>query len=265
MDLPYNVPADDYALALLTQAAMKSRPTNPNSARRASSSGLVADTALQISNQQRGNLHINDRNTKAHHSSGLSITYDTSVLSTSNMTSMFGTTSGNIHNPYMDSAFRGIGTQMSRNYVNSLGILDAETYNNGSVERATGRESSKQSSDPVMPFGLVDAQLPITEHDVEFSEDTMEVPEKESGGKKKKKRRVENISADEDDGKKKSRGRPRVDTKDETAADVRNPYDMISLQLTIASDEEHRFGWLSEPTAIGRRPPSPRSKRKFKI
>jgi hypothetical protein len=222
MDMPYGIPPDEYALALLTQVAMNSRPTHDSSGLRPSSSELPANMALQISNQQSDNVHFHGGNTKVHRSSDLSNTYDTSVLSTSNMTTMFGSTSGNTHNPYLDSAFRGVGTQLSRNYVNNLGILSAETYNNGSVERSTAHEPPKQASDPEMPFGLVDGHLSRQDPEVEVSEDTMEVPELEPAGKKKKKkRRVDNISGDEEDGKKKSRGRPRVDTKDETAADVR--------------------------------------------
>jgi hypothetical protein len=264
MDIPFDVPGDDYALALLTQVAMNSRPTNGNSGQRAFPSALAADTALEISNQQRFDTH-HGGNTKAHHSSSLSNTYDSSVLSTSNMTSMFGTTSGSIHNPYMDSAFRGVGNQISRSYVNNLGILDAETYNNGSVDRISGRESPKKSNGPEMPFGLVDAQPPRADPDIELSEDTMEIPEPETGTKKKKKRRAEVVSGDDEDGKKKSRGRPRVDTKDETAADVSLCDNQYNAILTLTSGEEHRFGWLSEHIVIVRRLPSHHWKRKSKI
>ncbi|EPE28967.1 BZIP family transcription factor [Glarea lozoyensis ATCC 20868] len=222
MDMPYGIPPDEYALALLTQVAMNSRSTHDNSGLRPSSPELPANMALQISNQQNSNAHFDSSNTKTHRSSDLPSTYDTSVLSTSNMTTMFGSTSGNTHNPYLDSAFRGIGNQINRNYVNNLGILSAETYNNGSVERSTAHEPPKQGNDPEMPFGLVDGHFSRKDPEVEVSEDTMEVPELEPAGKKKKqKRRVENISGDDEDGKKKSRGRPRVDTKDETAADRR--------------------------------------------
>jgi hypothetical protein len=265
MDIPYDIPEDEYALALLTQVAMNSRPTYGTSGQRVSPAGLDPETAMAISNQQRDHTNSYDGNTKAHHSAGLSTTYDSSVLSTSNMTSMFGTTSGSIHNPYMDSAFRGMGNQRSRNHVNNLGILDAETYNNGSVERISGRESPKKSNDPEMPFGLVDTQLPRAEPDIELSEDTMEIPEPESGTKKKKKRRAEVISGDEEDGKKKSRGRPRVDTKDESAADVSLCGNQCNAFLTFTSGGEHRFGWLSEHIVIARRLPSLHWKRRSKI
>ena len=225
----YSFPQDDYALTLLTHAAMNSCPVDPNGyEHRASSSGLTSDPATEISNQQRDvghNQHnLFDTNTAPDPNlSNLSNPYDASVLSTTNMATLaFGSTTGNGRNPYMDSAFRGgSGSQISRNYPNNLGILNAETYNSGLLERnSSNGDSRKQSNDPTMPFGLVDAPLPRLEHDAEPSEDTMEVPEPEPGSERKKKRRVEAISGDDDDGKKKSRGRPRVDTKDETAADV---------------------------------------------
>jgi hypothetical protein len=135
--------------------------------------------------------------------------------------------------PYMSQGFQGIGSQISHNYINSLGILNAEAFDDGTgVLRA--REASEmrlKHSEPTMPFGITSG--PKITLDPELRTDT---EEPDAGSRRRKKPRIETQSGDdEEDARKKARGRPRVDTKDETAADV-SPiwlYDLSQLDAWI--------------------------------
>jgi hypothetical protein len=118
-------------------------------------------------------------------------------------------------NPYMSAGYHGIGAQISANYASTLGILNAESYDDG---RGTIREQSRlhQMSNNTIPFGMVESDG--MEMDLEVRANNEEF---EKGTKRKKKRGSEaQNEEDEDEARKKARGRPRVDTKDETAADV---------------------------------------------
>jgi hypothetical protein len=122
-------------------------------------------------------------------------------------------------NPYMSAGYHGIGAQMSANYASTLGILNAESYDDGrGTIRDLERRQSRlhQMSNNAIPFGIVESNgigmgLEVRANSEEF----------EKGTKRRKKRGSEaQIEEDEDEARKKARGRPRVDTKDETAADV---------------------------------------------
>jgi len=120
----------------------------------------------------------------------------------------------------MDSAFRGIGREISRNYADNLGILNAESYSDH--VRFDGRPRTEGPA--TLAFGMIPHQ--------QGDDDGRENDERENGergdghgdgiergGRRRKRARIERVS-DDDEEKKKARGRPRVDTKDETAADV---------------------------------------------
>ncbi|TVY33627.1 hypothetical protein LSUB1_G006838 [Lachnellula subtilissima] len=115
------------------------------------------------------------------------------------------------HNPYMDTTFRGIGSEISRNYANNMGILNAESYPD--VLSTGGYDERKKGSEPMLSFGMI----PRPHGDLDSRGDE---EEPDTGTKRRKKPRIEVHSGDDEEAKK-SRGRPRVDTKDETAADRR--------------------------------------------
>jgi len=127
------------------------------------------------------------------------------------------------HNPYMDTAFRGIGSEISRNYANNMGILNAESYPD--ILSTRGYDERKKGSEPALSFGMI----PRPHGDLDSREDE---EEPDMGTRRRKKPRIEVHSGDDEEAKK-SRGRPRVDTKDETAADVSEIY---SCHLWVITD-----------------------------
>ena len=145
--------------------------------------------------------------------------YNTSVLSTRNMETLaFSPSPTGRQLPYMNSGFHGIGSQISQNYASSLGILNAESYDDGrgALRSREASEMRLKHNEPVMPFGITSG--PKIALDPELRTDSEEL---DTGSRRRKKPRIENHSGDdEEEARKKARGRPRVDTKDETAADV---------------------------------------------
>lgn len=146
------------------------------------------------------------------------------------------------HNPFFDHSFRGIGAEISRNYANNLGILNAETYhaegtssNASSSKGPNKRNKAKPAGETNnMVFGFT-GEMRLDSEELE-SKNGNEYGEPETT-RRKKRPRIENHnagSADEDeDARKKARGRPRVDTKDETAADVSNVLSHVRIQLLL--------------------------------
>ena len=120
---------------------------------------------------------------------------------------------------YITSSNNEIGSELSGNYSNDLGILNAELYDDGR-KSTTGLDKRHMSLNQVqntsMPFGMTEhPRIPMD------SERKASGEEHEKGTKRKKKRGVApRNEEDEEEARKKSRGRPRVDTKDETPADV---------------------------------------------
>lgn len=102
-------------------------------------------------------------------------------------------------------------------YPTNLGILNAEKYNDGRGSVAShdpNMMSMKPHTQNPMPFGML-----------EKNGDSSEIisPSEEQSIGKGRRKRVRNDSPsleDDEEARKKARGRPRVDTKDETAADV---------------------------------------------
>jgi hypothetical protein len=202
-------------------------------------------------------------------------------------------------NQYMSTGYHGIGAQISANYANTLEILNAESYDDGrgTLRYLEQRQSRlHQMSNNTLSLGMVESNgmgmgLAVRANSEEF----------EKGTKRKKKRGSEaQNDEDEDEARKKARGRPRVDTKDETAADVSTV--VFSRRITTHSDnglkkvlqphrgpshldccnvsrdtkfettadfkcsgEELRYGWLREPTDTEKRLPLPLSRSRSRI
>ena len=230
MEASYNYPQDDYALTILTQAAMHTRTTdsstsgydNPTSLTAADLQGSLTPTT-SITNHQTVSGHRDSKGIQSHSQSRNpenNYNHLKLPLSTARMETLaFNPSQAARHHPYMDSAIRGIVSEISRNYANNLGILNAESYPENLPSR--GFDEGKQNSEPGEPtlsFGLV----PRPHRDPDSREDT---EEPDMGTRRRKKPRIEVHSGDDDEeARKKSRGRPRVDTKDETAADVSEDY-----------------------------------------
>ncbi|TVY75828.1 hypothetical protein LSUE1_G006001 [Lachnellula suecica] len=208
-----NYPQDDYALAILTQAAMHTRTTDSSHpGHHNPTSGLTATTTPITNHHHAGPRH---RNTSHQNSRDLpNNIYNPLTLppADARMEALaFNPSQAGRHNAYMDPAFKGIGNEISRNYANNLGILNAESY---SDHAAPGRrfEARKEVPEPTLAFGMIPHEM---------DRDSRE-EEPDTGARRRKKPRIEANSADDDEeSRKKSRGRPRVDTKDETAADRR--------------------------------------------
>ncbi|KAF8867344.1 hypothetical protein BDZ45DRAFT_577234 [Acephala macrosclerotiorum] len=107
---------------------------------------------------------------------------------------------------------------MSQNFGNhSLGILNAESYDDGRLSITTQGARMRNQQDQVLPFGIADTPELRLDLDMRMNSDDYE-----KGTKRRKKHKIDTQNADEDEeARKKARGRPRVDTKDETAADRR--------------------------------------------
>jgi hypothetical protein len=222
MDASYNFPQDDYALSILTHAAMHTHHTESSKSsydpQLASSKNRLS---APITNHQNDNLNINQRTQSISQSRSPDIfgDYNTAVLSTRSMETLaYNPSSTGRQLPYMGQAYQGIGSQISQNYANSLGILNAESYDDarGASRAREASEMRLKHNEPTMPFGITSG--PKITLDPELRADS---EEPDSGSRRRKKARLEAHSGDDDEeARKKARGRPRVDTKDETAADV---------------------------------------------
>jgi hypothetical protein len=126
--------------------------------------------------------------------------------------------------PYMPAGYHGVRAQTSTNYANNLGILNAESYDDGRHAMSAEAVSEMRVKQPVeLPFGIEDH--PIVRMDPEARTESDELEKGRKKVKKSKKHKMdESKNADEEEeARKKARGRPRVDTKDETATDVSSP------------------------------------------
>ncbi|TGO82187.1 hypothetical protein BPOR_0896g00040 [Botrytis porri] len=108
--------------------------------------------------------------------------------------------------------------QFQSTYSNNLGILNAESYDDGRGPIGSHNPnmmSMKRQIENQIPFGMVEKHGD--------TKPQSEEREHEQGKKRRKRVRNEspNLDDDDDEARKKARGRPRVDTKDETAADRR--------------------------------------------
>lgn len=180
-----------------------------------------------ITNQHNDDLNINQRTPNVSHSSRsehLLADYNPAVLSTRTMETLtFNQTAAAAAGrqmPYMSQqGFHGIGAQISENYANSLSILNAESYDDGrgALRSREASEMRMEHSEPTMAFGITSG--PKITLDPLFRTNS---EEPDAGSRRRKKPRTEahHSGVDEEEARKKARGRPKVDTKDETAADV---------------------------------------------
>ena len=222
MDGSYNFPQDDCALSILTQAAMHTRQIESS---KSSYDPQAASSKHRlfapITNHRNDNVNLNRRTQSISQSRSPEILgdYNTAVLSTRSMEALaYNPSSTGRQLPYMGQAYQGIGSQISQNYANSLGILNAESYDDGrgALRAREASEMRLKHNEPMMPFGITSG--PKITLDPELRADS---EEPDAGSRRRKKPRLEAHSGDDDEeARKKSRGRPRVDTKDETAADV---------------------------------------------
>ena len=218
--LPPIAPYND-ALDLLSQVAMQTQASDsPNSAyeqRPNDRSGLISDRnhdSFDLNSQ----LHLSRSQIPA------MFTTATSSMRSVDTTSLPSTGSRQgSYAPFMNQSFQGIGSQISNNFANSLGILNAESYDQG-ISSRNAREASEarvqQGIEAPMPFGITSGpsfKMNLNQGSI----DTTDVYEpKEKVTKKSKRSRAVSFDDDDEEARKKARGRPRVDTKDETAADV---------------------------------------------
>jgi hypothetical protein len=235
MDSSYNFPQDDYALAILTHAAMQTTHTSETSSPSPSYSGSRineqtradwrgSSSTTTISNHQnddRSEHNLNNSASNVSHSRPPDILseYNTTGPSSRSMETLGFNQTHARQNPYISAGYHGIGAQISANYASTLGILNAESYDDGrgTIRDLEQRQSRlHQMSNNTIPFGIVGSNEMGMDLEVRANSE-----EFEKGTKRKKKRGSEaQNEEDEDEARKKARGRPRVDTKDETAADV---------------------------------------------
>ncbi|KAK0122689.1 hypothetical protein ONS96_009725 [Cadophora gregata f. sp. sojae] len=256
MEHSFNFPQDDYALAVLTHAAATHThgsevTSTPSSTSILSSTSqaktlrpdrrVVSTTPTPFNIQSSLSTtvitqrDINQPNAHLSHSRPVDIlngyghqapdhhtntdmetlTYNPTQQSHSYMNGMYsnhgrlggGVPTSQSHMSSSSSNFTGT--------IGNLGILNAESYDDGRLARSL-RERPKERSDQVMPFGVTEA-----------SGESQEEEGEKVGRRSSRKKRTATGQAsskefdEEEEARKKARGRPRVDTKDETAADRR--------------------------------------------
>ncbi|KAG4441685.1 hypothetical protein IFR05_002819 [Cadophora sp. M221] len=253
MEPSFNFPQDDYALAVLTHAAIHTQgpdaTASPSTSQakttqsfdRAKASATATpspwrptgdrdDRKTAISNRPNPN---NINQAQEHPSHPLQILngyghHDSERANPNNsMETLAYNSTQRSHPPYMNAGYGhhygGLRptsqNQMSSNFsgtISSLGILNAESYDDGRLAMSLREKRPKGRPDPVIPFGVTEA-----------SGDSHEEEDGQNGKRSSRRKRTATEQAgskevDEDEeARKKARGRPRVDTKDETAADRR--------------------------------------------
>jgi hypothetical protein len=102
---------------------------------------------------------------------------------------------------------------------NTMAILSSEQYN----DPGAPRRSVRRQQEPIIPlFGFVEQPQQKEVVPVRKTNQARQPHDAENGAgeRRRKKQKVSSEDEGEDDAAKKARGRPRLDTKDETAADV---------------------------------------------
>lgn len=222
----YTFPQDEYALSMLTQAA-----DAMNNSARGNPSKMQPNSP--ISNHQQSYSHRESvtrvQSTQIPGPDGTPIhgDYNPSVFEARSMETLaFNHPISSHGRQYGFHTNQGAGIGPRGYYGDDLGILSAESYDDGTGMLRAQLESEARmrmrEQEPMMPFGITDAPRVMMDEEV-----LMEVLEVESGGRKKRKMKhkapvvdADEIEEEDDDARKKARGRPRVDTKDETPAEV---------------------------------------------
>jgi hypothetical protein len=176
---------EHYALNILTQAAMHTRHS--------------ANDSL-ITNQRSG--HSLENNT----SQNVIDEYNVSMLSPRDLDSLGFNTA-----PQTYDTYGTLECELAMAHADNLRILNAESYDDG--QGVTRDRRVVRSKQPVLPFGIADH--PRIRLDPPIDD------EEHESAPRRKKAKIDNGSQDgEESLKGKTRGRPRVNPKDETAADV---------------------------------------------
>lgn len=158
--------------------------------------------------------------------------------------------------------------------LDQMEILNAETYDAeaASIARSLTELARRPPVPPPHMFGMTGGFEAVTERRVDVPRgpaQRVEVKEtktrkarkarvanpgeeEDKGGRRRKKQKLsEDEDGDEDDASKKSRGRPRLDTKDETAADV-GVYISLSHYLHSVYSEDGNGSWPREAPHVSR-------------
>jgi hypothetical protein len=119
----------------------------------------------------------------------------------------------NTSRSYMQNTF--LGGANAHNVHMDLSILDSETHSDGRVieeMRSSSGAGARRNATPLRGM--------VTKRDTVVDVDSGVGSSKQSDGRSRKKSRANSHGSDGEGTSKKARGRPRVDTRDETAADV---------------------------------------------
>jgi hypothetical protein len=240
MEPPFNFLQDDRALAILTHAAMQTNYAADNNSNsgydrssglsslltradaRGSSSTPISNHSAELDNNRNQVLNLPHSRTP-----DILNSYTAAIPSSRSMETLaFSPAQNGRQSPFLTAGYKGIGSQISQNYAQSLGILSAESYDDGrAVQHSrTMRLKPMTAPDPLMQFGITEAPEMRTDSD-----------EMEKTSRRRKKHKIDfQHEDDEEEARKKARGRPRVDTKDETAADVSSIDASLYFKLFLA-------------------------------
>jgi hypothetical protein len=164
--------------------------------------------------------------------------YDASLLSSRDLDALAFNSAPHAatQHSYLNDSYTSISSELAMAPAGNLGILDAESYDDGRGLTRNQRRQNK-SNKPELPFG-------IAEHPHITLDPPLDSGEHESGPRRKKAKtgngNGNGIQEGEEGSKGKSRGRPRVSPKDETAADVslsllRSIMDLFAFNETLLS------------------------------
>ncbi|KAH8598916.1 hypothetical protein B0O99DRAFT_30332 [Bisporella sp. PMI_857] len=205
-------PKDDYALSILSQAAThQNQSSSYATSRNVTEENYRGSKPNKHSNQVQQEFEHNIQSRGAQSRVG-PLLGDGHEMGRRIETLAFNPSSAALERQsYLDGigGYQNLGAQIYGN-TNGLSILNAESYDDGRA-RADARNFGlrQHNQKQTMPFGIVEGT-----RKADGDEGS------EGSGKRKKKHRNES-GDEEDEARKKARGRPRVDTKDETAADRR--------------------------------------------
>jgi hypothetical protein len=190
-------PQEHYALNILTQAAMHTRHSATSGG--GFPSGRERHHDSLITNQRNG--------LEGSTSQSIIDEYNASILSSRDLDAL-----GFNAAPQTYDTYGTLESQLAMAHTDNLRILNAESYDDGRGATRDNRRTSR-SKQPVLPFGIADH--PRIRLDPPIDD------EEHESAPRRKKAKIENGSQDGEEGSKgKTRGRPRVNPKDETAADV---------------------------------------------
>ena len=173
--------------------------------------------------------------------------YNPAVLSSYRMESLtYDPATAGRQLPYMNQAYQGIGSQISHNYANSLGILNAESYDDatGALRAREASEVRLKNNEPVMPFGITSGP----QISLDLNPTSADNDELDAGSRRRKKPRIEIQSGDdEEEARKKGRGRPRVDTKGKLLGILFCWFSSVELEANELGSRHNVFGSCIAP------------------